>query len=299
MTDLTEFSNPELASTNMSSYLADGTLVLFLGAGASKYFGLPGWFDLVNSLRENVGLKKLESYTNAEDLQRAADDVLDIIKSEEKLIDAIEDVLYAEMKSLSTTDIFSNPLLLAVSAMLMGSKRGHVTRVVTLNYDDLLQWFLSVYGFSVRTIHSLPELEGAEDVRIYHPHGFIPMKDSGIPRSTNLILGLDSANRRLGTLGDPWLEMLRHIIDSGMCLFIGMSPDSLSDRVLQPIFSTSAKKIQGKRPLGFWIVKDTLTPSKKAEFQRNNIVPLEMHDPQEIANFLIEICQKAGRKLNK
>jgi hypothetical protein len=298
MNNYDELRDPDLASTHLANHLNDGTLVLFLGAGASKRFGLPNWVELVNALRLQVGL--LANFTkdnSAEELQRGADEVLHKVKHEVKLIELVRKELYSMLVKLDTAQIFANPSLLAVASLLMGSKRGHISRVVTLNYDNLLQWFLSIYGFSVRTIHELPELEGSEDVRIYHPHGFVPVDGSGFSTSDFIILGLNAANRRLGTPGDLWVELVRHQLNSGVCIFLGMSQHTLSDRALAGLFSTCGEKCRPHRPLGVWLLLEDLLAGKDVEFQKNNIVPIQFTDPQKVAEFLFEICKKAGKRL--
>lgn len=286
------------AVSHLAYNLNEGTLVLFLGAGTSKGFGLPSWLELVNLLRKDVGLSDLSSTgVTAEDLQHAADEVQDKLKGKAELIDIIQRHLYNGLPDLTSAKIFDNHLLVSISALLMGSKRGHVTRVVTLNYDNMLEWFLSLFGFIVKTVHKLPELEGSEDVRIYHPHGFIPHPKTSSVKSDFVILGMDSANQRLGTPSEPWFEMTRHILNTGFCLFLGMSEQTLSDRAIAPLFRTSGERVKSERPLGIWVLLNDLSSAKEAEFQRNNIVPLVIKGVDNISEFLLEICQEAAKKI--
>lgn len=300
MMEFNELKFQSNAVRHLAHNLNEGSLVLFLGAGASKGFGLPTWLELVNFLRTDVGLPVLADVgVSAEDLQHAADEVQDKLGSAAALINLIEKYLYDGMKDLASTKIFDNHLLVSISALLMGSKRGHVTRVVTLNYDNMLEWFLSLFGFIVKTIHKLPELEGSEDVRIYHPHGFIPHPLASSIKSDFVILGMDSANQRLGTPGDPWFEMTRHILNTGFCLFIGMSEQTLSDRAIAPLFRTSGERVKPERPLGIWVLLNSLSTAKEAEFQRNNIVPLIINGVEDISKFLLEICQESIKKFTE
>ena len=297
-----EYKNKPYAIDFLSDHLIDGSLVLFIGAGTSKSFGLPSWIGLINALREKVGLNKLKSQSSAQQLQSAADEILDtkIIKSDKgKLIELIEDILYPNIEGIDIKLAYSNPLLISISSLLMGSKRGHVQRVVTLNYDSMLEWFLTLYGFMIKPISRLPSLEGSEDVRIYHPHGFIPHKSLMMEKSDFIILGLDDANKRLGNPYDPWFEKVRQILESGVCLFIGLSGDTLSDRVIAPLLTTCGGNLKNRRPLGIWILKDKLTKSKEMEYFRNHIVPIEIRDEFKIAEFVLNISQKAMEKYKK
>jgi len=283
------------AKTYLADHLTKGTLVLFLGAGASTGFGLPNWFQLIEYLRDKSGLPYISNYASAEDLQKAADQVKNKV-GEERLKELIEECLYKDIDT-SIAKSLSNKLLVSVSALLMGSKRGHISRVVTLNYDNMLEWFLSIFGFVVKTVSALPDLEGSEDVRIYHPHGFIPNPNAGQSKSNFIILGLASANRRLGTPGDAWFEMVRHILNTGVCLFVGMSPATLSDRALAPLFQTVGEEHVGKRPLGIWIVGQNITSDVEQEYASNNIIPIQLASHDDIPEFILEICQIARKNI--
>ncbi|WP_316849630.1 SIR2 family protein [Pedobacter agri] len=286
--------------TYLSTKLNEGNIVLFLGAGASRGFGLPNWVELVNGIRKNVLLDPIPTSATAQDLQLGADEILDELKGDsEKLISLIETELYQNFDKLSMVDAFNNHLLVSISAMLMGSKRGRVTRVITLNYDSMLEWFLSLFGFVVKTVHSLPDLEGSEDVRIYHPHGFVPIPNNGMVASDFIILGMDSVNKRLGTPGNPWFEMTRHILNSGLCLFIGMSENTLLDSALAPLFKTCGDACISTRPLGLWLLGSSIHSSKERAFERNNIVPIVLNSHDEIPEYLLKICQGASNLLNK
>ena len=156
--------------------------------------------------------------------------------------------------------------------------------------------FVDIWIFSKDNLR-FARARGLEDVRIYHPQGFVPLATSGLVTSNFIILGLYSVNKRLGTPGDLWFEMLRHQLSSGVCLFIGMSQHTLSDSALAPLFKTCGEKCRGKRPLGIWPLLEDFIPGKEAEFERNNIVPVRFDRSQKIAEFLFDICKKAGERL--
>lgn len=278
----------------LAEKLSEGSLVLFLGAGTSFEFGLPGWLELVNDLRLSVGKTALVGPVTADDLQGAADEIEEELGDVHTLMDRIEASLYKKLKSKKDIDGLDNKLLISLAALLMGSRRGHVSRVITLNYDSMLEWFLSIFGFVVRTIDNLPALEGAEDVRIYHPHGYIPDPEFSNKRSNSVILSLNAVNKKLGTPGEPWFEKVRQILESGVCLFIGLSGNSLSDRALAPLFATCGEKVVDTRPLGIWLLaKEELTEGKRKNFHRNNIVPVSIDEYHDIPDFLLKICQSA------
>jgi hypothetical protein len=290
-----ELTYPDRAQDFLVSHLTQGTLILFIGAGASTGLGLPNWPDLINRLRNGVGLSTIATFQSAEDLQKAADQVLRKCSSEGAYRQLVKKCLYQDIDSLSS-DVLQNRLLTALGAMLMGSKRGNVRRVVTLNFDSMLEWYLSLYGFVVRVVFRLPELEGSEDVRIYHPHGFLPHPSRPLWRDSDFLqLSFDSVNERVGTLGDPWFEMTRHLLRSGVCLFVGLSEQTFSDRSLTPLLKTTGQELSSQRPTGIWLLKRDAVPEETQElFLGNNVVPVALPSDKHIVDFLLGICQKAA-----
>lgn len=281
----------------LAEKLKMGTLFLFLGAGCSARAGLPNWLDLINRMREDVGLSAIDSDSNpsAEDLQRAADEVKERLGGDEgRYRQAVKGCLYRDVQELPAATILHDDLLGAVGAMVMGSKRGSVHRVITTNFDSVLERFVSLYGFSTRPVYRQPELEGAEDVRIYHPHGFLSHPDIKLPDSDFLIFDLESVNEMLGTQGHPWFELTRHLLRSGVGLFIGMSVNSLRDRALGPLLTVVKKELSEERPTGVWVLIGEEDQNLAKEFLRSNIVPRFCPTTDDVPDFLLEICQRAG-----
>lgn len=297
MNNYAELEIPDHAIEYLSKTLYDGTLVLFLGAGVSKDLKLPDWSMLISSLLDKKGLPPLEPNPSVDQLQSAADRVLKKCKNEEEFIDLIHDILYKNPDTFSKETLFTSPLLLSILSLLIGSKRGHVKRVITLNYDNILEWYLSVFGFSVKTIFELPAVEGSEDVRIYHPNGFIPYSKLDLKRSNFVLLGKSAANVRLGTIGDPWFELTRHLLSTGVCLFIGLSTNSLTDRSLAPLLETIGRLTSNKRPLGLWLLTKHPDEDTKSSFASSNIVPVVFNEFKEIHDFLFKISEKAALRL--
>jgi hypothetical protein len=300
MNDLSMYEDKDIAADYLSTCLQEGSLVLFLGAGASKGFGLPDWVELINELRADVRINRspLLSTASAEELQRAADQVQKAIGTNE-LITLVEKVLYNKIVDLKVKDVFDKHLLVGLASLLMGSKRGHVTRVVTLNYDSMLEWFLSLFGFMVNSISQLPAVEGSEDVRIYHIHGYVPHPSLAQKNSTDLILGMEAIDRRLGKMGDLWFELTRHILYTGNCLFIGMSTRTMRDRALSVLLVNAADTLKILRPTGVWLVMEELDEDTREEYLQKNIIPLKINNLEELVEFIFDISQKAMKSISK
>jgi hypothetical protein len=285
---------PERAQEYLSQRLRNGTLILFLGSGITQGLGLPSWIALTNQLRNKVGLGPISLSSGASQLQIAVDDVRRKCKDFSTYKELIKSSLYEGMPSLSY-DILKNDLFIALGGLLMGSKRGNIPRLVTLNLDSMLEWFLSLYGFTVRVVHKLPELEGSEDVRIYHPHGFLPHPSLGRRDSDFAILDLQSVYDRLGNIADLWSEMVRHLLRSGICLFVGLSEQTFLDPSLGPWLTTIGKEVLDKRVLGLWLTIDKISIREK--FLETNVPPIEFSSPKALADFLLGICQKSASSL--
>jgi SIR2-like protein len=287
------------AAEFLAQSLGDGTLVLFLGAGASSGVGLPDWQSLIESLQKEVGLSNAGITSNPDALQRAADEVRRKFKGNDKeFAGLVKKVLYSGVNL--SDEILRNPLLIALGALMTGSRRGNVRRVVSFNFDSVLEWYISLCGFVPRVVLQLPVDEGAEDVRIYHPHGFLPHPDFDSEGSDFVILDQKSINQRLGAPHNEWIELLRHVLSSGVGLFVGLSLNSFRDRAIAPMLVEVAHRLENRRPTGLWILKndeDFNPDDLKEEFSEYNIIPLLLPSYADIPRFLLEICKKAAGRI--
>lgn len=285
--------NPRFARQFLAGRLREGTLVLFLGAGTSVDLGVPNWLKFLNGIRGEVGLSTFRRNPDSQILQNAADEVRQKCASESEYFELLRRVLYARVSELSY-GILKNDLLMAIGALLMGSKRGNIKRIVTLNFDSMLEWFLLLQGFVVRVVSHLPELEGSEDVRIYHAFGFLPHPSLRMRASNFVILGSDSVNLRLGTPGDAWYEMMRHLLSSGVCLFIGLSERSFLDPSLATLLTPAACKMPAHKLIGICLLKHRIPELVRKRFLNSHVVPVEFLSREEISQFLLRVCQEAA-----
>lgn len=299
------FTNPEFAIDYLATHLMDGTLVLFLGAGASRGFGLPGWVDFANAFREKVGLpRELVVGDPSDKIQLSMDDALrEIGNKDEEKIRIVREILYPSVETLDLRLAFSQELLISICSLLVGRRRGHINRVVSFNYDSMLEWFLELFGFQVNSITRLPALEGSEDVRIYHPHGFVPHPLHRYREGNFLILGSKDANLRAGNLVDPWWGKEKEILETGVGLYVGLSFATFRDRAFQPHLALVGDAVIKERPLGFWIFLidlqsgETPLDEKQIEEVLNyNVVPVQVTDPTDVSEFIMKISQRALEK---
>lgn len=283
----------------LADSLSAGTLVLFLGAGVSSGARLPDWRALVESMRTEVGLTNDDVSSAADSLERAADEIRRKFfpGDEPGFADLVQKCLY---RGTSLDDsVLGDRLLTALGALLMGSRRGSVRRIVTFNFDSVLESYIWLNGLVPQVVLQPPVDEGAEDVRLYHPHGFLPHPDLKIKGSGFVILGSRSINLRIGEPYDPWIELLRHTLSTGVGLFVGLSKHSFRDRALAPLLAAVGKGLNARRPTGFWVLKKENAKDSEVdkEFLDCNIVPLRVSGLAEVPKLLLEICQRAAETI--
>lgn len=286
-------SSPDHATEFLSECLKEGTLVLFLGAGVSSSANLPRWRTLVERMRDEVGLSNAGLKDSADSLQQAAEEVrLTFDKDDAAFAKLVDVCLY---QGVELENFSPDKLLISLGALMMGSRRGSAKRVVSFNFDSILEWYLSLCGFVPSVIIKPPVEEGAEDVRVYHPHGFLPHPDLQLDGSDFVILDRKSVDLRIGQPGNPWQELLRHVFSTGTALFIGLSVSSFRDRAIGPLLATVGTVLEDCRPTGFWILPDdeVYDASTDKEMLDRNVVPLHLKK-DEISKFLLGICQHAS-----
>lgn len=320
--DLEHLTTPERASDLLADALGSGTLVLHLGAGTSRGAGLPAWPELIRRLRTYVALDTsvVGDRASADELQNFAQDARRAFREldskdrgalalgggsdDREFAQLVKRCLYAGVDlspALVTTEV-----LIALGALLMGSRRGHVSRIMTLNFDSTLEWYLSLHGLIPRIVIDSKDLEGSEDVRIYHAHGFLSHPDQQLTDSDLVILDMQSVNERLGAPHDPWLELMRHTLSTGFGLFVGLSFRSFKDRAMAPLLANIRKTVGDIRPTGVWIcVRESEEfasatsiaaeeASQRAAFLDENVIPVFLDLYSEIPAFILSVCQKAA-----
>ncbi len=210
------WENEPLLIDYLARQLIAGRLGLFLGAGISQFYGLPGWQTLI----ERLCAKNSETYTAGEDLiQKAA-----YLRSKHyrgddtRFKQDVSDALY-EGQTLDFARIRENATLAAIGSLVMSSKRGSAAKVFTLNYDDLLENYLEFHGFTTAVVWSDRHWAHNDDVVIYHPHGFLPLADR--PRSDDIVLGSPEYQKIMQS--ELWRPLLRTALRTHTFLYLGLS----------------------------------------------------------------------------
>lgn len=273
-----------------AEHLRGGTLCLAIGAGASAPLGFPTWEGLLRRcmadqslpLSSTLGLD-LSASVLGDHCRRNRIDLRDVVHA----------ALY-QGGALSPQALTSSPRLAALGALLMGSRRGSVQTVITFNYDSLLEEYLRLYGYDSRAVSALPSLHGAEDVTVFHPHGYLPSDPSLGARSETIVLTRESFNQILGDPASSWVALLRHLIRTKILLLIGISVDSVAEGPLGTLLQFEAPALRHRGPSAIWLTVDSFDAAYVPVLRNQNVAAVRLPDFESIDDFLLRTCQVAA-----
>lgn len=183
----------------------------------------------------------------------------------------------------------------------MASSRGSVSEVITFNWDNLLELFLSYHGFVTDSVYEETHWANSVDVTVLHPHGYIPI-NSKEKCSADIVFDQLSYSNVIGDTSRPWRQRLLTILRTHTCLFIGLSGDDPNlDSLLCSCKPQHASR--GENTL-FWGVRlSTSTDEIEANIWENRGIfcKIVSNYEQELPEIIFNICQRAALKrlLNK
>lgn len=278
-----DWDNRERLLDLLASRLLRKRLSLFLGAGASHAFKLPDWTRLVDNLYAQKSLVRPSTRNDTADAESL---LVSHYKSDRvKFARDVQKALYQDYKHDQSL-LESNPLLTAIGALVMSSARGSVAEVMTFNYDDLLEVYLSWRGLTVASVDQLPIWNSDADVEVLHPHGLL-RTDMTEPQRGVVVTRLDYDDI-VGNTADLWRQRMVGILRSTTCLFIGLSGD---DSNLSSMLNETKKAHSTREP--FWGVRfgcDDKGPSWSAR----GVYPLQLKDHDETPSLILDICRRAA-----
>lgn len=260
---------------------------LFLGAGISEPFKLPDWKALVNTMFAKARKPRPPGLPDT----AAAEWLLtNHYRDRLSFASAVQESLYSA-GTVSNAHLETSPLLSAIGALVMSSVRGNAANVVTFNYDDLLESYLSWRGFAVEAIDVLPRWTSLADVSVLHPHGLL-RSDMSRPNRGVVLTQLDY-DEIVGDSKDLWRQRLTSIMRSTTPIFIGLSGDD--DNLTNMMNEVSKLHSKGPSVL-YWGVRLGLADDPKASKWTARGVfhhPLDKHD--DVAPFIMEICRRSAK----
>lgn len=301
--------DPKHAIQPLAKCLQDGSLVLSIGAGASKDLGLPEWRELVERCIRRTNKLKGTSYPEVlpesasnREICEAIDNVektmsgkLDMGRSKEYR-ELVSKCLYEDVGAGDSRDkeypkdILKKELLIAIGSLLMGSKRGSVREVFNFNFDDVLDWYLHLHGFDTQIVTNLPTLRRNTDVTIYHPHGYLPLEADSSNASDFLVFSKHSYEEWLAGFNKPWEDLWNATLKSRVVIFLGMSGD---DETLGKELVDAKRALERIRPTGFWMFGSDVTTKRINYMKERNVVPLCFKGWEWYPDYLLQICRAA------
>jgi hypothetical protein len=289
--------NRALFRDTAASLLLDGKLVIVVGAGVSMPFGLADWKQLVTRLFQREKAPRPTGLS----LERQAEYFRTGVCAgdNEKFLKSVSDALY-EGVVLDGWKLRENRTLAALGTLISSSRRGQVAKVLTFNFDDLLEWYLEFHGYVVHSIVEERHWAKNADVTIYHPHGLLPLR-SGVSRSTDIVLDQAAFTRVVGRDHAAWRQELVTLLRTHFALFIGLSG---SDQHLDVLLTEAAENhVLRVEHSDFWGLRlTTVTPQSATEkatrqwWHSRGIGTLRVKDYHtDLAALLFEICQRAAQ----
>jgi SIR2-like domain len=275
----------------LASQLIAGRLGLFLGAGVSKPFGLPDWGELVSRIAVAVGEPEPipGSFNPTEKAEALAQKHF---STPLEIKAATKAALYQDV-TLDFAKISVNRLLSAIGSLVMASRRGAAAKVITLNFDDLLELYLEYHGFTTAILHDGCHWAQNADVVVYHPHGFLPLgHDSD---SESIVLGTTSFFKIMRS--DLWRPILETALRQHTFLYIGLSGDDLHLHShwtnLKDLHAISKDRICYH---GVRFTTDSDTDDKSTIARGWGIHSHRLANYDALPDFLFRICQLARSK---
>jgi hypothetical protein len=282
--------------TFLGSQLYRGRLAVILGAGVSLQFDLPGWTELVRRVAVAAGTAVPAGLENA--LEDAAEVILTkSFKGDRPLFAAaVREALY-EKCDVSFAALRRNNLLAALAALVMTSSRGSMSGVVTFNFDDVLETYLTYHGFDVEAVAGMPTWSSRTDVRVYHPHGLLPLDRTA--DVTPLVFTRRDFDAVVGKTEAIWRQVLLAVMRSSTCLFLGLSGadanlTSLLDDIngREDVKATHPARLRGDL---FWGVRFTeSTDSRLVTWENRGVFNVVLPTYDDLPDWLFSIAQRAA-----
>ena len=285
--------DPFRATHALGDLLGRGALRLFLGAGASCGFGLPDWKTLIARVTKRdtdsafvAGLKDKDTM----ELGRLVNKVDD---GSESYIDLVRASLYRDASPDLLVQLQQSRLLLAIGALMTGSCRGRIESVVTYNYDDLLEQYLWMLGYSACRRVRPSDLSTRSDVVVDYVHGCVPQQKKTGDGAPQIVLSAQSFIERRADIDEGWPASVIAGLMSKIGLFVGLSGND----------TTMIEQITRAKNKGFTTRLDDynaywlLTPDA---FDRNGEMILKAGscpirlDKDVIPDLLLAVCRHAA-----
>lgn len=274
----------------LAAFLKKGQLRLVVGAGVSSACGLPQWKELILAIEELVNIDE-----SSKPLEDRAEDILHDKCGGNRIefANLVRQSLYKDNDDLSFSlnALGQKDLLVAIGAITMAGLRYGAREVVTFNFDDMLEMYLTYYGFTVSSTANLPRMNIRDDLEVLHIHGLLPSnKNEVTPRE--VVFTASEFDEVVGDKQNLWHQKVCDILSSNICLFIGLSGnDSNLTNMLNYCNKIHAAKSDNK----YWGVRfsDDDSDPKKNTFERYGVLQVTIPH-SNLPEWLMHVTQLAS-----
>jgi hypothetical protein len=295
--------NNEAIQSVLADSLMNGQLMVVLGSGVSATTEIPNWLNLVNTCIQESNsqfskdISTVSTTSSNSELLKKMTLVKQASKTHDAYLDIVKKSLYKDLDtSRGYLGLMKNDLLIALGSLMMGSYRGKVGEVITYNFDDVLEHYLDLHGFVTQIVVDPLSLAGNADVRVYHPHGFLPHQ-SKFDQHDELIFDQISFDERLGAhKGAAWRKNLELLLSTKTTLFIGLSGD---DPTFGPLFSSINESQKSRDIIGYWIRTKKQSAEDVAIDELRKVISVILPDHDAIPEFLLGISRVASNSYNR
>lgn len=292
MSDKDDFQDSIALTHYLAQQLLRGRLALILGSGISMPFGLPNWDDLIDRLYQSHGLTAQSGMS----IERKAE-VFRVTKYQNDypgFLSAVHKSLYRDV-NIDFAKLRLNATISAIGSLVMASRRGSASTVITFNYDNLLELYLRYHGYVTCSAFHANQWDTFTDVTVYHPHGFLPYSNEE-ERSPSIVLDQKSYSELVGKEDDPWRQLVLSKLRTRTCLFIGLSGnDDNLDSFMFNIKKTHAAVSDATAFWGITFATDD-NPAQDVLWQERGVYRKQILDYKvALPNFLFGICQEAAK----
>lgn len=296
MTSFAEWANRDTLVRYLAGQLIRGRLAIVLGAGISVPSKIPDWKQLLNRICEQRGLTVYDFGKHSP--EQAAGH----LKREEFGDDdfafnsAVREALYSDPEFDPSFAAMRGELGLAgIAALVMASRRGAASNVMTFNFDDMLERYLRYHGYVVSSVFGDANWATNADVQVFHPHGLLPL-DTLTPMSGSIVFTRNDFGQVVGDSANPWNQLALSFMRRNTCLFLGLSGED--DRLFGLLGKAQeSHAINSGGNAMYWGVRftDTRDEVVDGEWSAKRVWVQHVADyPTDLPEFLFSIVQAAA-----
>jgi SIR2-like domain len=293
--NLNEYADNEgKCISKIAAILNNQQLGLILGAGASMALNLPSWKVLVERCIHEIDSKNI---VTDENVKAIAQKIKNHYKEDLELYhEKIKEKLYEGVEF--NFNLARKEMLIALTSLFVGKTRGVVNNVISLNYDNVLEWYLKINGLNTCNAGKNHLEEFNYDVKILHLHGYLPNDNLYGSNSDKIVFtNEDFEDRQVGR--EYFKELMKDFYKRHVFVTIGLSSHSIVDDFLPYLREVNTdwyekENIFRKQPFGIAVLTNYNDEQKEAMI-RAGIIPCKV-ERSEIPNFIFKISQAASEK---